>query len=365
MAGWQVTEQAIAAMNDMSVQLQELASKIHRELGNIKSTFEENQDGLGAHFDDISELINSVEIAEQGGNKAVAKLQLKLIRAALIRQKHIEENKYGNNTGGTVARTIVADSVGIATGLNSNSGAQKYRAVHRDPASSNKTPTSLSEVNDFDSLSNYMDSKYGIQIDFSMKSLDLGSVKGAISGVESIINEYPDVGELLKKGITSNSGVMSCSGSKLSFNPDYFGDNHTLTETCKEMSDRGFWVSNSSPKSIGAHEAAHGVEWALIQANSGYTNDYERIHAWNRCREASKIVSQACDNIKKTPYGQGKSQTELIQSISQYGIKDDSETMAEAFADVYANGVNANPLSKEIKRIAKEQMDSYKGVLIC
>lgn len=99
MAGWQVTEQAIAAMNNMAAQLQELALKIHQESEVLKSAYEENQDGLGAHSCDISVLIDGVETVEQDGSKPLAKLQLKLTRAALIRQKHLEENRYGSNAG--------------------------------------------------------------------------------------------------------------------------------------------------------------------------------------------------------------------------------------------------------------------------
>ena len=98
MAGWQVTEQAIIAMNDMSAHLDELASRIHQESENMKSVFIENQDGLGAHSTDISELLDRVEVAEQSGSKPLKKLQLQLSRAALVRQKHIEENRYGNGS---------------------------------------------------------------------------------------------------------------------------------------------------------------------------------------------------------------------------------------------------------------------------
>lgn len=36
-----------------------------------------------------------------------------------------------------------------------------------------------------------------------------------------------------------------------------------------------------------------------------------------------------------------------------------SEAMAEAFADIYDNGSEANPLSVEIKRLTKEHLESY------
>lgn len=219
----------------------------------------------------------------------------------------------------------------------------------------------LNRVNDFNSLQKHMDSHYNIKMDTSIERLDIDIVKNAIGGVEVIIREYPDVGTFLKSGITSNFGVMSCTGSKLSFNPDYFCDDKRLHSTCNDMSSRGFWVPNASTVSIGIHEAAHGVEWAIIQANPRYMTDAQRVAAWNNCSEATRIVKEACANIQNTKYGFRKSRTELVRSISAYALENDSETMAEAFADVYANGVNANPLSREIKRLTHILMNKYKG----
>lgn len=219
----------------------------------------------------------------------------------------------------------------------------------------------LNEVTDFPSLSVYMGTKHGVSLSDSIGSLELNTVLDTISGLESVSNEYPDVSEFLKEGITSDIGVMSCTGSKLSFNPEYFKNGNNLRSTCSEMSEQGFWIKNASPESIGVHEAAHGVEWALIQANAQYISESDKIKAWNNCSEASKIVRNACANIQNTDYGRAKSSTDLVKSISKYALQNDSETMAEAFADVYANGENAKPLSKEIKRLTQILMKKYKG----
>ena len=219
----------------------------------------------------------------------------------------------------------------------------------------------LNRVRDFNSLQTYMKSRHGMDLDSSIEKLDITTVKSAISGVESVIKEYPDVGEYLKTGITSYSGVMSCTGNELSFNPEYFSDSSKLHNVCRDMSSRTFWISNSSPVSIGAHEAAHGTEWALIQANPRYNTENERIIAWNNCTEAKTIVRNACENLQKTEYGKEMTSAQLIRTISKYAMENESETMAEAFADVYANGANAKPLSKEIKRLTRALMDNYKG----
>ena len=207
---------------------------------------------------------------------------------------------------------------------------------------------SISTSTDFSDLSQKIMSKYGVTLDTTVQSLDFDGVRGAMVGVESVIKDFQDVGNFLKKIETCTSGVMSCSGDKITFNPKYFTDIKGLKEACKKSSTSRWWIQNSSIESIGAHEAGHGVEWALIQANPAYSYSFERTLAWNNCTEAQNIVSQACKNIKKTPYGKGKKKAELIESISRYASSDASETLAEAFADLYANKSKANPLSQEI-----------------
>lgn len=129
MAGWQVTEQAIAAMNNMASQLQELSSKIHQETSNMKASFDDSRDGLGAHSDAIMQLLKGVESTEQEGSKPVAKLQLKLLRAALIRQKHIEENKYGGHPQVSSTSDHSAVSVGGSGSSTMNGTASQQQGA--------------------------------------------------------------------------------------------------------------------------------------------------------------------------------------------------------------------------------------------
>lgn len=228
---------------------------------------------------------------------------------------------------------------------------------------STSNQSSLSGCNNFGELSEYFESKYGLTFDESVKQLDFNTVKSSLAGIETTIKDCPDVGVYLTQGTTSSSGIMSCSGNKITFNPEYYSDSNTLSGVCSEQSSIGYWVPNSSPESIGVHEAAHGVEWAIIQANQEYETDTQRIRAWNECSEASRIVSEAVYNVQSTTYGSSKTPRELIKEISGYAQSNDSETMAEAFADVYANGSNAKPLSIEIRRIAQQTLSKYKGAL--
>ena len=112
MAGWKVSEQAIVALNNLSTQLQELAKKIHQESENMKSVYEDSQDGLGSHSGDILQLIYLVEMAEQDGSKPLAKLQLKLAQAADIRKNHIDKNPYGSRNGKSTTASDTAAIMG-------------------------------------------------------------------------------------------------------------------------------------------------------------------------------------------------------------------------------------------------------------
>lgn len=176
-----------------------------------------------------------------------------------------------------------------------------------------------------------------------------------------MFDEFPDISNNVQSVITDKSGVMSCTGKKITFNLGYYSDSKKLLQTCSEMEKIQHWVKNVSPESIGVHEATHGLEWVLIKANSNYKYNWQRVFAWNNCSEAKEIVSLACKNIKKTEYGKGKSNYKLKELISRYANETDSETMAEAFADVYANNENANPLSIEIKKLTIEKLKQYKG----
>ena len=226
-----------------------------------------------------------------------------------------------------------------------------------------KTPeiSNISDTNDFDSLSNYLKKAYNISVEDTVKALHFDSVRGALKGIESVMKETGGLLDTIKTVTTSKSGVMSCSGEKISFNPHYFKDDGAkIRQSCADMSKSGFWVQNATPESIGAHETAHAIEWMMLQKGPGYEYDWQRVDAWNKCAEAKKLVSQACKNTKKTEYGKGKVNAVLIGKISRYASENASETMAEAFADCYSKGDNANPLSKEINRLTLETLETYK-----
>ena len=94
MSEWTVTEEAVAAMQNMTSQLQALSEQIKAETQQLKTSYEENQDGLGYHSAKIQTLIEEVEETEEAASRPVLKLVLKLTKAAIIRKAHMETDSY-------------------------------------------------------------------------------------------------------------------------------------------------------------------------------------------------------------------------------------------------------------------------------
>lgn len=72
------------------------------------------------------------------------------------------------------------------------------------------------------------------------------------------------------------------------------------------------------------------------------------VKAWNKSKEAARIVGQAARQAKKMPDGKGKKNDELVAEVSRYATKNRSEALAERVADYMANGSKAKPLSRAV-----------------
>lgn len=213
----------------------------------------------------------------------------------------------------------------------------------------------LAGVNTFDEMASYFKTK-NIVIDDGVRDLDFKAVKRTLTAIEEIAEQYPDAYNRVERVSTSREGVMSCSGRKINFNPKYYKDTSYLENRCKELSLSGWWHKSSSLESLGVHEFGHAVNWDLIAKNEHYDYDFQRILDWNDGETAKRIVSKACKDIKKTPYGKGKVNATLRKAQSIYEASDPREAIAESFADVYANKENANPLSVRIIEIIDDML---------
>lgn len=89
-----VTREAVASLRHMREELLNFHETIAKEASNVKSVFEDNQDGLGAHSDSIRELLEELGETTEEGGVPVRKLVRRLERSALIREDIIDKNEY-------------------------------------------------------------------------------------------------------------------------------------------------------------------------------------------------------------------------------------------------------------------------------
>lgn len=248
-------------------------------------------------------------------------------------------------------------------GLDKSDSFQDFREKYLhlpDNADTMTVPQELKDITDFSQLSKYMKDTYDITVDPSVEKLNFQTVQKTMMGVEGVFKDYPELGEQVKTISTKGKGVMCCSGTEIYFNPKYYKDEADFAEMCKGCSNSGWWPANSTPASIGAHETGHAVEMLLLNL-SEYDYEWQKIMDWNKGTMSGGLVSQALKNVKKTEYGKGKKNTDLMRALSGYGATKKQECFAEAFADVASNGEKANPLSIEIKRLALEKYGKLKG----
>lgn len=226
----------------------------------------------------------------------------------------------------------------------------------------NKADTiKVEQCENFDELEKYISEKYGIEIDTSVKKLNFNSVKTAFSGIETALTEIPELKSYIRSAKARPGDFMSCSYyGDISFDSVVYSDPKKLKKMFTANIEIGYWISGSSPASVGMHEASHLVERALIERSGKYGTNREKISAWSKCTEAKAIVSQACKNVKKTPFGKGKTKDQLLKTISGYAAEDSSEALADSFESVYIYGEKASPLAHEIKRLSLETLASYK-----
>lgn len=238
---------------------------------------------------------------------------------------------------------------------------KKEPATEKKPEPKAEKKSGVMSLSNFGEVKDYFAKEYGLNIDENLKKADFETVQRGVAGIEKAFSEFP----FLKNSVKGISEFKHKSApfafgfdDHFYFNPDY--KSAKLKQKCSDLSESGIWIKNCTPESILVHEAGHAVEkWIIDKIYEG--SYYEKVKAWNGCTVAKGIISAACKNVKKTPYGKGKVNADLISSISKYAAKNNSETLAEAIHDCYANGDNANPLSKEIKKLTLEKVKSLGG----
>lgn len=215
------------------------------------------------------------------------------------------------------------------------------------------------EAQDFDALSDYMQSTHGIVLGQSMKNLEYKTVQHVATVVDQLAKDFPQAVDVIRKlqayGTKGSSYACASYGGTIMLG-DWFKDYQKLKRHYAYDQKVGFHPSgNYNPvEGIVAHETGHLLERALIKKAG--KDGYWGIMAWNGSEESGRIIKQACKDAKKMSDGKGKKNQDLKSEVSRYGLKNYSECLAECVSDYYSNGSKAKPLSRAVWNLLKGEL---------
>ena len=218
--------------------------------------------------------------------------------------------------------------------------------------------TKASNDKRYANLSTEWKNDFNIEIDESVKELNYSSVSRALKSLRNMLNQYPEINKYVKRISTSDNGAMVFRPSEndISLNPKFFKDPDAYRNLVKEQVKIGYWMKGTTIESDMVHEAAHVLEFVLLNRNVNYKNTLQKERAWDSCNEAEKIVLEAFNNLRAKGIIRGNRLKESLRSISGYAYVNDSEALAESFSDCFINGNNAHELSKEIKQLVDTKL---------
>lgn len=114
---WNVSAESVERLRQLAQLLKDTAGKLSRTVSALKDDFEENEGGLGAHSGDIILLIEEMEKLAGDSTAAINKLSFKLLKAAMMRQSHIDNSVYSGKIGAALgAGALATGMVGAAAG---------------------------------------------------------------------------------------------------------------------------------------------------------------------------------------------------------------------------------------------------------
>lgn len=183
-------------------------------------------------------------------------------------------------------------------------------------------------------LSDYMKTRYNGSVDDDVKQLNLGQVSQTLTEFERVLEDFSSAAEFF-------TGINVAERGKAAFIPD--GE--------LVLSHRWYGARNAKLVGTGYHEAGHLLELTLIRKDNPGASEEIIFALWKNRDYARNVVKKAFGRIRT-----GKSLKELRQEISDYSLKDFSETLAEAVEDFYMNGYGSSVLSRQIVKVLEEEL---------
>lgn len=183
-------------------------------------------------------------------------------------------------------------------------------------------------------LSDYMKTRYNGSVDDDVKQLNLGQVSQTLTEFERVLEDFSSAAEFF-------TGINVAERGKAAFVPD--GE--------LVLSSRWYGARTAKLVGTGYHEAGHLLELVLIRKDNPGASEEIIFAFWKNRDYARNVVKKAFGRIRT-----GKSLKELRQEISDYSLKDFSETLAEAVEDFYMNGYGSSVLSRQIVKVLEEEL---------
>lgn len=188
---------------------------------------------------------------------------------------------------------------------------------------------------DYEELEKYVAEEYNGVIDESVQGLNIKPVSVTLAEFEKVIEDFPKMKSLFTGLNTMPFGQAAfVPNGELAFNPDkYTGLSKNLL-------------------GVGYHEAGHLIELYLIRKYNPDLDDTTIYQLFGEGIFGKQVVEGAYSRITTS-----KTLGELAAEISNYALKDESETLAEAVKDYYCNGYSASLLSRQIIKLLKEELE--------
>lgn len=254
---------------------------------------------------------------------------------------------------------------------------------------------SANDAKTYDQLERYLLNNGFFYINITQSAKDEIPVEAVARGIDAIGQLYQELGLTnaapIVKDINADEkrkdAMMSASyWGDVQFNPAFYS-----AEEFKKADDRVRQSNNSGwhphAKDFTAdmhHELGHQIEAYLISKEFGNRPGvrpvtYDAVKAWSKHTIATRIIREAAQNLKRqgvlvdrlawsTPDGKigwdmktlsstRNKVDDYVGSVSGYARKNRGECLAECVSDYMQNGNKANPLSREVFKILKREVN--------
>ena len=203
----------------------------------------------------------------------------------------------------------------------------------------------IEKSKDAKDLFSYFEKKHSIKVQKSFANCDFDKMKGALSGIDSVLEIFKNAKISDIKESKAFGYIMAANWSTnkpffLRFSNVFMGNSYKFT-------DSSFHPKGMSAKASAIHEMGHIVNYWIAKKESLVQN-YESI--------ARDIVEKAAfaAGYKNFSYFELRTIRKNISDYADMSYKY-TETIAESFADVFVNRSRAQNLSKQIYKLVKER----------